>query len=90
MTSDLVERLERNAKLQREWDRWELNGPAPDALHHKDTASVIDEAAARITEIEKAVEQAFRDGLAYGSNVENADPDIAWGHSRARAALGDK
>lgn len=47
----------------------------------------VDASHARITELEVAVEQAFRDGLAYGSSVENADPDIAWGHSRARAAL---
>lgn len=36
------------------------------------------------------VEQAFRDGLAYGSNTENADPDIAWGHSRARSTLNSR
>jgi hypothetical protein len=35
----------------------------------------------------EAVEQAFRDGLAYGGNVENADPDVAWQHSKARATL---
>ena len=38
-------------------------------------------------EITEAAERAFKDGLAYGSNVRNADPDIAWGHSAIRAAL---
>jgi hypothetical protein len=33
------------------------------------------------------VERAFRDGLAYGGNVENSDPDLAWSHSRIRADL---
>lgn len=38
-------------------------------------------------EITEAAERAFKDGLAYGSNVRNADPDIAWGNSAIRAAL---
>jgi len=38
-------------------------------------------------EITEEAERAFKDGLAYGSNVRNADPDIAWGHSAIRAAL---
>lgn len=33
------------------------------------------------------VEQAFRDGLIYASNVVVNDPDLAWQHSRAREAL---
>jgi hypothetical protein len=41
----------------------------------------------RIYELEELVERAFRDGLAYGGNVENADPDVAWQHSKARSLL---
>lgn len=33
------------------------------------------------------VEQAFRDGLAYGNNVEGADSDVAWQQSRVRAMI---
>lgn len=33
------------------------------------------------------VEHAFRDGLAYGNNVEDADPDLAWQQSRVRAMI---
>lgn len=32
------------------------------------------------------VERAFKDGVRYGSNVENADPEVAWLHSRVREA----
>jgi len=35
------------------------------------------------------VEQAFRDGLTYASNVVITDPDEAWRTSRARSALAD-
>jgi hypothetical protein len=41
----------------------------------------------RVEAAEALVEQAFRDGLAYGTNVENADPDLAWQQSRARSSL---
>lgn len=36
---------------------------------------------------EDLVERAFRDGLAYGTNVSSADPDVAWEHSSIRAAI---
>lgn len=38
--------------------------------------------------VEELVERAFKDGLAYGSNVEGADPETAWMQSRVRASLG--
>lgn len=37
--------------------------------------------------VEELVERAFKDGLAYGSNVECADPETAWMQSRVRASL---
>lgn len=49
-----------------------------------------DEAAAAITALEAAVEQAFRDGLTYATNCVVTDPDEAWRTSRARAAIESK
>ena len=48
-----------------------------------------DEEAARdaIAELSPLIEQAFRDGVAYGTNVQSADVDLAWEHSSIRAAL---
>ena len=43
--------------------------------------------ASTIASLTEQVEQAFRDGITYGTNVHNADPNIAWQHSRARASL---
>ena len=45
------------------------------------------EAADAIERLTALVEQAFRDGLSYASNVEVSDPDLAWEHSRVRAIL---
>jgi hypothetical protein len=36
-----------------------------------------------------AVEQAFRDGVAFATMVNVKDPDLAWEQSRARAALSE-
>ena len=33
------------------------------------------------------VQQAFRDGVIYGTNIADADPDLAWEYSRSRAVL---
>lgn len=48
-----------------------------------------DMAEAALSAIEQAglIEQAFKDGLAYGTNVEAADPDLAWQQSRINAML---
>jgi len=41
----------------------------------------------KVSRLTAEVERAFRDGITYGTNVRDADPDIAWQHSRARASL---
>ena len=45
------------------------------------------QAEAALSAIEPTIEQAFKDGLAYGTNVADADPDMAWQQSRIRAEL---
>lgn len=52
-----------------------------------DIDRVMVEAANHIDALEAMVEQAFRDGLAYASNVEITDPDLAWQTSSIRQAL---
>lgn len=42
---------------------------------------------AAISELSPLIEQAFRDGVAYGTNVQSADVDLAWEHSSIRAAI---
>jgi len=53
--------------------------------------TVVEQVARAIMAAEKRgedlVERAFRDGLAYGTNVISADPDVAWEHSSIRAAI---
>ena len=44
-------------------------------------------AEALVQSMREAVEQAFRDGIAYASMVKVTDVDLAWEQSRARAAL---
>lgn len=51
------------------------------------TAHALAAAEQQVRDMSGQVEQAFRDGLSYGGNVENADSDIAWQHSRARLLL---
>lgn len=89
--SRLLERLKNNARLQREWDRWELGGPAPEALHHKTTASMIEEAAARITELETTLAgaSAVIDDIGHQITPENIDALITCGKN-LRAALSGK
>lgn len=41
----------------------------------------------QVQKLTALVEQAFRDGLTYGGNVDNADADLAWSQSRIRSAL---
>ena len=67
-----------------------------DALTHECQASMAtiaseraraEAAEATVSRLTAEVERAFRDGITYGTNVRDADPDIAWQHSRARASL---
>lgn len=55
-----------------------------------DALAALEAAEQRVQKLEALVEQAFRDGLAYGSNVASADPDLAWQQSRVRAALQER
>ena len=45
------------------------------------------EARDRIEALERLVERAFRDGIAYAGNVVVTDVDLAWEQSRVRAEL---
>lgn len=53
----------------------------------RSTTEVEVTAEARCKRLEAQVEQAFRDGLAYATNVVVTDADEAWRTSRARLAL---
>jgi hypothetical protein len=68
------------------WNDWEV-GLGLIVKTEDDWISIEDRALTAERLLAEAVEQAFRDGLAYGGNVENADPDVAWQHSKARATL---
>jgi hypothetical protein len=59
--------------------------PAWDAL--KACKAKNERLRTRIAEIEALVERAFRDGIAYASNVSVKDADLAWEQSQVRAAL---
>jgi hypothetical protein len=68
------------------WNDWEV-GLGLIVKTEDDWISIEERALTAERLLAEAVEQAFRDGLAYGGNVENADPDVAWQHSKARATL---
>lgn len=61
--------------------------PDPRASKARSTTEVEVAADARCKRLEAQVEQAFRDGLAYATNVVVTDADEAWRTSRARLAL---
>lgn len=42
---------------------------------------------ARIVELEALVERAFKDGVAYGTNVAVEDVELAWLQSKVKAEL---
>jgi hypothetical protein len=53
----------------------------------RDRADLHGDMEAALSAIEPIIAQAFRDGLAYGNNVAQADPDLAWQQSRIRVDL---
>ncbi len=87
---DLVERL-RGRTIQ-------VDGP-PDGRggwHYRmeadplclEAATLIETQAARIRLLERGIEQAFRDGISYATNVDVKDVELAWSTSRACALNG--
>lgn len=78
MTSQEQELLTRVARAMRASKAWP-------AVFDAGSAEVL--ARAAIEAIEPVVEQAFKDGMVYGNNVKDADPELAWQQSRVRASL---
>lgn len=83
--SEMVERVARTIYEQRNgygcvpWSRRDHAHKAPYLADAR--------AAIEATGMAALVEQAFRDGLAFASNVLVHDPDEAWRTSRVRASL---
>jgi len=78
MTSQEQELLTRVARAMQASKAWP-------AVFDAGSAEVL--ARAAIEAIEPVVEQAFKDGMVYGNNVKDADPELAWQQSRVRASL---
>ena len=71
-----------------------LHGPYNDyedamAAAQSDSAAADDyeDLRAENEKMRELVQQAFRDGVIYGTNIADADPDLAWEYSRSRAVL---
>ena len=66
--SDIVERLNDEARLQAEWDTWELgHGPVPISMDMKKTSDLLSEAAAEIVRLRelttwRKIDTAYTDG----------------------------
>ena len=58
-----------------------------DMVADNDRNRCREQARAAMHELAPVIERAFRDGLAYGSNVRGADPDTAWAHSLVKATV---
>lgn len=58
-----------------------------DMITEDDRNRCREQARAAMYELAPVIERAFRDGLAYGSNVRGADPDTAWAHSLIKAEV---
>ena len=57
---------------------------------YRDVADALESIPSLVARAEKAealVERAFRDGVAYATNVNVRDADLAWEQSQVRAAL---
>jgi len=78
MTSQEQELLTRVARAMQASKAWP-------AVFDAGSAEVL--ARAAIEAITPVVEQAFKDGMVYGNNVKDADPELAWQQSRVRASL---
>lgn len=66
-----------------------FDGLTPNEMHDsivklRELVVVAEDEVARLSTL---VDQAFRDGVIYGTNIADADPNIAWEYSRARASL---
>lgn len=97
-SDEIIETMARagaKAGLEAGGRRYSAKDVAPGTIHHSEALFII---RAALSAAEAAgwammpaglVEQAFRDGLAYGNNVEDADPDLAWQQSRVRAMSED-
>jgi len=78
MTSQEQELLTRVARAMQASKAWP-------AVFDAGSAEVL--ARAAIEAIEPVVEHAFKDGMVYGNNVKDADPELAWQQSRVRASI---
>jgi hypothetical protein len=79
--------VEANAELTAERDAAVGLVSSSEAERYRSCSELLERALTAERLLAEAVERAFRDGLAYGGNVENADPDVAWQHSKARSLL---
>ncbi len=62
--------------------------PDGEWVKHSEAATLIETQAVRISLLERGIEQAFRDGISYATNVDVKDVELAWNTSRARALNG--